>query len=518
MIETVGTEAFGASHRQSQMRVPVSLRRLFPLASFVGCADIRVFGATERSDECRPDVLFAAIAGTQVDGNRFVGEAVERGAGALLVQRPLADVAVPQCVVPNTRRAYARLCAALAGYPSGKLNIAGVTGTNGKTTVTWLIRSILQAAAKQTGILGTIEYDDGNRKDRSRLTTPDAKTLSQWLGAMVRRGTTHAAIELSSHALHQDRIAGTYLDVAVVTNVTQDHFDYHQDYASYLSAKSRIIEYVKVGGRIVLNADDPGSRSLHDRVDGSLRTTTYGFHPDSDVTAELLDESLSGSRFLLRLNGAGNGVEIRTPLVGRHNVSNCLAAAAVAAHFDVPAEAIAAGVESLAAVPGRLERIDCGQPFDVFVDYAHTDDALRRCVDSLQRLTQGRVICVFGAGGDRDRSKRPLLGNAAAGADLAVVTSDNARSEDPQQIIDDILPGFSGARNQPSVEVDRAAAIHWALQQAGAGDCVLVAGKGHEAEQIIGTERIPFDDREVIRRELHHFEQHTDPQQLRLRA
>ncbi len=518
MIETMGAKAFDVSHRPHPMQAPVSLQRLFPLASFVGCADVRVVEATEHSAQCRPNVLFAAIPGTHVDGSRFAGEAVERGASALLVQQPLGGVAVPQCVVPCTRKAYSQLCAALAGYPSRRLQITGVTGTNGKTTVAWLIRSILHAAGKQIGILGTIEYDDGRHAARSGLTTPDAKTLSKWLSAMVSRGTTHAAIELSSHALDQDRTAGTHLDVAVITNVTQDHFDYHQDHESYLSSKLRIVEHTKADGRVVLNADDPGSRSLYDRIDENLNITTYGLHTGADVTAELLGESFFGSRFVLHLPGEGDGIEVCTPLIGRHNVSNCLAAAAAATHCDVEPEAIAAGMESLASVPGRLERVDCGQPFDVFVDYAHTDDALRRCVNFLRRLTQGRVICVFGAGGDRDRSKRPLLGNAAADADLAVVTSDNPRSEDPERIIDDILPGFADTPKKPHVEVDRAEAIRWALQHAESGDCVLVAGKGHEVEQIIGTERIPFDDREVIRQVLHHSGQPAIPEKVWLLA
>jgi len=485
------------SQRLPKLRFPVSLLRLFPQSSFVGCADIRVTEATEHSGECGSNMLFSAIPGARVDGARFVEEAIERGATALLVQRPLAGVSVPQCVVPNVRKAYSQLCAALASYPSRCLNVSAVTGTNGKTTVTWLIRSILQAAGYRTGILGTIEYSDGGDAEQSALTTPDSKTLSNRLAAMVCRRTTHAVIELSSHALDQDRSAGTFLDAAVVTNVTQDHFDYHRDYQSYLSSKARILEHCKKGGLVVLNADDPGSASLRKQVDGNLDVITYGLETPADVSAEVLDESLSGSRFALKVGS--DGMEIRTSLIGRHNVSNCLAAAASAVRAGISLDVIASGIESLALVPGRLERVDCRQSFDVFVDYAHTDDALRCCIGFLRRLALGRVICVFGAGGDRDRSKRPLLGRAAAEADLAVVTSDNPRSEHPEQIIHEILAGFPLSQREPYVEVDRAEAIRWALEQAEPGDCVLVAGKGHELEQIIGTERIPFDDREVVR-------------------
>ena len=422
------------------------------------------------------------------------------------MERPLVGVSVPQCVVANVRKAYAELCAALEGQPGRYLKIAAVTGTNGKTTVTWLIRSILQHANRQTGLLGTIEYSDGLESSPATLTTPDSRTLSNRLATMLQRNTTHAAIELSSHALDQHRSAGTGLDVAIVTNVTQDHFDYHHDYESYHKSKSRIFDHLKPGGRIVLNADDPGCQKLQSRLGErpANDVTTFGLNSAADVTAEIVDESLTGSRFILSWNAEnGESIEIVTRLVGRHNVANCLAAAVAAKHFGITPEEIAAGIEALEIVPGRLERIECGQPFDVFVDYAHTDDALRRCIESLKRLTQGRVICVFGAGGDRDRSKRPLLASAAAEADLAVVTSDNPRTEDPQQIIDEILCGFESTRKQPFTEPDRAKAIRWAIEHAGPNDCLLVAGKGHETEQVIGTTRIPFDDREVIRNVLY---------------
>jgi len=480
----------------------VSLRRLFPQSSFVGCADIQVTKATHRSSECLPGELFAAIRGARCDGAEFVAEAVTRGADSVLVQQPMADVPVPQCVVPNVRRAYALLCSELAGYPSKHLQVAGVTGTNGKTTVTWLLRSIFESAGKQSGLLGTIQYDDGVETGPSQLTTPDSQTISLWLARMVQRGTTHAAMELSSHALDQDRPTGTQLDVAVVTNVTRDHLDYHQTVDSYLSSKTRIIEQLKPDGLFVLNADDAGSMTVGERVGSSHQRMTYGLKASADVWANILHESLEGTRFELVV--FGERVEISTPLVGRHNVSNCLAAAAAARHFGLTLDEIRNGIESLPSVPGRLERVDAGQPFDVFVDYAHTDDALRNSISSLASLSGGRLICLFGAGGDRDRSKRPLLGQAAAEADLAVVTSDNSRSEEPRRIIADILPGFTKAQRQPHVEPDRADAIRWALGRARPGDCVLIAGKGDETYQIVGAKRFPFDDRTMVRTILTH--------------
>jgi UDP-N-acetylmuramoyl-L-alanyl-D-glutamate--2,6-diaminopimelate ligase len=475
--------------------VAVNLRRLFPQASFVGCGDIHCSEATDRSTACRPNSLFAVICGTRADGYQYIHDALERGATALLVDRPLAGVAVPQCVVADVRRAYAELCAAHMGHPARHLGLAGVTGTNGKTTTTWLIRSILQTAGRQTGLLGTIEYSDGLSREPASLTTPDPAGLARRLAAMVSLKTTHVAMELSSHALDQRRTAGTLLDAAVITNITQDHFDYHQNFTAYRRSKLRIFDYLKAAGLAIVNLDDAGSRSCLE--DAPKRVTTYAIGEPADVTAEVVASSLSGSKFRLTIGARETLVE--TPLVGRHNVSNCLAAAAVAAHFGLGIDEIAHGVEALGAVPGRLESIDGGQPFPVFVDYAHTEDALRNCLTSLRPLTSGRIICVFGAGGDRDRTKRPLLGRAAAEADLAVVTSDNPRSEDPAAIISDILAGFTGSKRQPYVEADRERAIRWAIQHAGPEDTVLIAGKGHETEQIIGAERHPFDDREVAR-------------------
>lgn len=475
----------------------VSLKALLPHAQFVGDDDILVTHATERSDLVSPGVLFAAIPGTRRNGEEFARDAVLRGAEALLLSRDLPDLPVPQCVVPDVRHAFALLCDALAGHPSRTLKLVGVTGTNGKTTTTWLIRSIFRAAGFQTGLLGTIEYSDGSRRERAGLTTPDSQVLSNWLASMVASGTTHAAMELSSHALDQGRACGTQLDVAIVTNVTQDHFDYHQNFETYLAAKTRIAEHLKPDGVLVLNVDDRGSSAIAQRVDLGDRVVTFGIDHEADVTATILKETTAGTQFVL---GCGEGAEtVLTPMIGRHNVANALAAAAAAHHFGVPLKTIALGIELLLAVPGRLERVDAGQPFNVFVDFAHTEDALRRCVSNLRQLCSKRVLVVFGAGGDRDRSKRPKMAQAVLGADLIVVTSDNPRTEDPQRIIDDILAGFAPSFPPLHVDPDRKTAIAWTLAEARPGDCVLIAGKGHETEQIIGTQRFPFDDREVVR-------------------
>lgn len=475
---------------------PVSLKTLFPDAQFVGDDDILVTHATERSDMVSPGVLFAAIPGTRRNGEEFAQDAVVRGAEALLLSRELPDLPVPQCLVPDVRRAFALLCDALAGRPSQTLKLAGVTGTNGKTTTTWMMRSILRAAGYQTGVLGTIEYSDGARRERAGLTTPDSQVLSNWLASMVAAGTTHAAMELSSHALDQGRACGTQLDVAIVTNVTQDHFDYHQDFGKYLAAKTRIVEHLKPDGVLVLNADDERSSSIARSLPAGRRLVTFGINHEADVTAPILEESAAGTRFVL---GCGaEAEEVFTPLIGRYNISNALAAAAAAHHFGVPLKTIALGIELLGAVPGRMERVDAGQSFDVFVDFAHTDDALQRSLSNLRRVCSQRIIVVFGAGGDRDRNKRPKMARAVLAADMIVVTSDNPRTEAPQRIVDDILSGFAPSFPPLHIELDRRTAISWALDQARPGDCVLIAGKGHETEQIIGTKRFPFDDRLVV--------------------
>ena len=492
--------------------VTVSLRRLFPSASFVGCGDIRVREATDVSGSCEPGSLFAAVRGTRHDGVDYVNAALEQGAEALLVPHPVSTAAVPQCVVHDVRAGYARLCQALAGNPSGRLKLAGITGTDGKTTVAWLFRSIWQAAGQSSGLLGTIEYDDGGHTQQAHLTTPGPAALASWLAAMVARGTTHAALELSSHALDQDRAAGVELEVAVFTNLTQDHFDYHGDLASYAAAKSQIVDLCAPTGEIVFNADDPQIHKMVCSMDSGRvagrRCVSFGIYADADFTARIVDESVSGTRFCLQWTDPGGAavesVEMTTGLVGRHNVMNCLAAAAVAVGQGISESAIASGIGALTWVPGRLESVQCGQPFDVFVDFAHTEESLRRCLGALRRVVPGRVICVFGAGGDRDRTKRPMLGEAAAeGADICIVTSDNPRSEDPRRILAAIAEGVAKGGGTPVVVEDRQEAIVEAIGLAREGDAILVAGKGHETYQEIGGRRLRFDDREVVRETLH---------------
>ena len=470
----------------------ISLRRLFPTASFIGCGDIAVGSVTDRHDQCAPGDLFAVIRGSRFDGTRFVPAAVAAGATSVLVDRPLVGVNVPQCVVPDVRAAFSRLCLALKGNPQRNLHITGVTGTNGKTTVTWLIRAITQAASRSCGVVGTIEYSNGNDVLPASLTTPGPTDFADLTAEMVQLGTTHAAVELSSHALHQQRLAGLTLNAAVVTNITQDHFDYHENQESYRAAKARIADHCLPDAPIIVNADDEGCQQLVERFQ-SRNLVSFGLNPGA-ASRGIVIEATPGST-VVRFEVLGEVFEARLNLIGRHNVSNCVAAATVAHLAGVSGELIAAGLSSLRCVPGRLQSIDRGQSFRVFVDYAHTPDAVSQVIAALRPTTAKRLICVVGAGGDRDSSKRPQLGTAASQADIVVVTSDNPRSENPAEIAAAVQDGVTA--DLCRVELDRAAAIRWAIETAEPGDCVLLAGKGHENTQQIGNTTVPFDDREV---------------------
>lgn len=479
----------------SDRAVGVSLRGVLPESQWRGATDVRVTSCTSDSRACQPGDLFVALPGTRRDGHDYLLEAVSRGARAVLVERTVPDVGVPICLVPNAREAYGRICQALAGNPSQRVKVVGLTGTNGKTTTSFLVASVLDAGGYASGLLGTLGYFDGLDWERGALTTPAAPTLATWLARMEVNGCSHAVMEVSSHALVQQRLAGMVLEAAAVTNVGHDHLDYHHDHESYRRAKCRIVNHLDDHGLLVVNADDEGSASVLDCWDGPA--ISVGIEAAAEITATPLECCVSEQTFLL--SAGDDSVPVRTTLIGVPNIYNCLVAAALGLGHGLDLATVVRGLEAVVRVPGRLERIECGQPFGVFVDFAHTPEALAGCLDTLRPLVSGRLIVVFGAGGDRDRSKRPWMGRVAqARADLVVLTSDNPRSESPTAIIDDIL---AGCRNRTRVEVraDRAAAIRWALRQARPGDTVLIAGKGHETYQIIGSEQIDFDDREIAR-------------------
>ena len=498
--------------------ISVSLRQLFPTASFIGCADLKVRDAVCSSAEVSAGCLFAAVPGTTRHGSEFVGEALQRGARSLLLDRPLPECELPQCIVPNVREAFAELCHALFAHPTRHLGVVGVTGTNGKTTTTWMVRSILEAARGPSGLIGTIETSDGIGRSPASLTTPGSRDLASLLASTRRNQVRFTALELSSHALDQCRTAGTQLDVAVVTNLTQDHFDYHGTFENYRLAKSRIFGHLKRGGAAVLNADDAAAMSLLP-LTGSAQVVTYGLCPEAQVRGEILDQSVEGTHF--RVTAGTESTLCFTPLIGRYNVSNALAAITSCRQLGLSLQEMTAGLERLSLVPGRMQRVSAGQPYEVWVDYAHTEDGLRGAIAAVRPLVTGRLTVVFGAGGDRDPGKRAPMGRAAAEADIAIVTSDNPRSECPEAIAQQIVSGWPGGsrvgfsplfpEDTPlawakahatgpfvgCVILDRESAIRQAIHAAGPGDGVLIAGKGHEEIQIIGSEKRPFRDIEV---------------------
>jgi UDP-N-acetylmuramoyl-L-alanyl-D-glutamate--2,6-diaminopimelate ligase len=440
-----------------------------------------------------PGVLFVCVPGTRADGHDFAGEAVDRGAVALLVERPL-ELPVPQLVVTDARAAMAIVADAFFGRPSEQLVIAGVTGTNGKTTTAFLLHSVLEAAGLHPGLLGTVESRVGGERRPAVRTTPEAIDVQRTLREMLDRGDRSCAMEATSHGSELRRLDRIRFDALVFTTLTQDHLDFHGTLERYFDAKRRLFEADPPPAAAV-NVADPYGRVLADELRAAgTPLLTFGFSPDADLRPEELELGADGASF------RAGGLELSTRLRGTFNVENALGTAAAARLLGLPDQSIERGIASLAGVPGRFEAVEEGQPFTVLVDYAHTPDSLENVLRAARELTDRRVICVFGCGGDRDRGKRPLMGRIAAElADIAIVTSDNPRSEDPQRIIDEIVAGTGVG---VEVEPDRRTAIEHAVELARSGDVVLVAGKGHEQGQEFRDRKIPFDDREVAREAL----------------
>jgi UDP-N-acetylmuramoyl-L-alanyl-D-glutamate--2,6-diaminopimelate ligase len=464
--------------------------------------DLRISSLDYDSRRIAPGGIFFALAGAKTDGKQFVPQAIDRGAIAVVSEQPrpasLPDVVV-WVRVPAGRRALALVAANFYGRPAQALSLVGVTGTNGKTTTTFLIDSILRAAGRRTGIFGTVLWRTPARAALASTTTPESLELTRLFAELRDAGGTDAVLEVSSHALALDRVWGCHFAAAIFTNLTRDHLDFHRTMENYFAAKRRLFEGTGAGApdNGVINLDDPHAPAL---AGLARRTISYGLTSLADVTTESYRLDSDGLAFTART--PAGPIELRSRLVGAVNVSNILAAVATALAVGVDRDAIARGVARMVTVPGRFERVEQGQPFLVAVDYAHTDDALRRLLETARELKlPGRILLLFGAGGDRDRAKRPLMGEAAAhGSDLAVVTSDNPRSEDPMAIIEEILPGLAGA--EYIVEPDRARAIGRILAEAKPGDIVLLAGKGHETYQVLRDRTIPFDDRLVARQVL----------------
>jgi UDP-N-acetylmuramoyl-L-alanyl-D-glutamate--2,6-diaminopimelate ligase len=456
-------------------------------------ADLEVAGLTADSRTAGPGMLYIAVRGSQTDGHRFIPDAVARGVVAVVVEH-VVSAGVPELVVRDGRRAALLLGRFWHGDPGRKLTLVGITGTNGKTTTTALVRHLFNGEAT-AGSIGTLGAFDGAGatvdSTAGSLTTPGPIDLQATLAQLVARGVTHVAMETSSHSLDQGRLEGLSFAAGVFTNLTRDHLDYHGTMEDYLSAKLKLDGLLAADGVQVVNADDLAWRALP----GGRRRVCFGMGGPAEVRAEELELGNAGSSFRL-CTPAGNA-GIRLPLLGEFNIANALAAAATGHGLGIPVEVIAERLSQAPQVPGRMERLAV-EPAVILRDYAHTPDALERALEALRPLTAGRLIVVFGCGGERDRGKRPVMGRIAATlADLAIVTSDNPRTEDPDRIIDEVEQGMGAKAHQR--HRDRRAAIAAALAAARRGDTVLLAGKGHETYQVIGTDKVPFDEREIVR-------------------
>ncbi|HEX2050434.1 MAG TPA: UDP-N-acetylmuramoyl-L-alanyl-D-glutamate--2,6-diaminopimelate ligase [Actinomycetota bacterium] len=458
-----------------------------------------VSGVAFDSRAVRPGDLFFCVPGGTADGHRFAPHALAAGAAALCVERPV-DGDAPQVVVADVRRAMARVGAEFYGRPAEQMAMLGVTGTNGKTTTAFLLESMLRTSGRTTGLVGTIETRVAGATRRGVRTTPESLDLQALFAEMVAAGVDAVAMEVTSHALALHRVEGIRFRAAAFTNLSQDHLDFHGDMSSYFEAKRSLFR----PGRVetgAANVDDPYGRKLAETAE--VPFVAFGTSPDADVRATDVTLRPSGSEFVLSTRRGD--VDVTTTLAGAFNVSNCLAAAAVASSAGLGLADVAAGIAALDAVPGRFERVDAGQPFAVVVDYAHTPGSLESALHAARELAGrdgGRVVCVFGCGGGRDRGKRPLMGAAAArAADIVVVTSDNPRHEPPEAIAGEVVEGIVATRAEgpDAVVLDRSEAISVALRRARPGDVVLVAGKGHETGQEIGDVVVPFDDRDAAR-------------------
>ncbi|MGC8830267.1 MAG: UDP-N-acetylmuramoyl-L-alanyl-D-glutamate--2,6-diaminopimelate ligase [Verrucomicrobiia bacterium] len=473
--------------------------------SVSGSLDCKVNGIAFNSRYVLPGYIFVALKGQNTDGHNFIADAIERGALAVVCERNgLNSARAVKIVVDDSRDALAKLSAAFYKNPSSRLKVIGVTGTNGKTTVSFMIKSIFEMAGIRSGLIGTIRYEIGERVIPAWRTTPESLDLQSMLYQMTREGCKACVMEVSSHALDQKRVLGIEFDAAVFTNLTQDHLDYHKNMDNYYEAKKKLFNAIQSPSKksiAVINIDDCYGERLYRETDLAVRCS-YGVKNQATIRASNINTSTNGSDFTVDLEG--NKFDCHLPLIGRHNIYNALAAIGVALAFDIPINTIKYALSKMQPVPGRLEKIDVGQPFNVIVDYAHTDDALQNVLTSLRELTPGRLLLTFGCGGSRDTSKRYKMGAVAAKfADYTIITTDNPRKESPQKIASQIVEGYVAQRTDGfEVELDRKRAINAIVSMAKAGDTVLIAGKGHEAYQEFEDTIIPFDDRVYAREAL----------------
>ncbi|MFC5651688.1 UDP-N-acetylmuramoyl-L-alanyl-D-glutamate--2,6-diaminopimelate ligase [Paenibacillus solisilvae] len=482
------------------------LASLLSTGRLVGNGETEIGGIQIDSRKVAQGDLFICLQGHTVDGHKFAPRAVESGAAALVVDRVL-ELDVPQLVVKDTRLAMAILADSYFGQPSHKLKLIGITGTNGKTTTTYLIEQILSDAGYAPGVIGTVEMRYNGQSLPMSGTTPEALDLQRYLAAMVDAGTDYCAMEVSSHALEQGRVKGSRYRTAIFTNLTQDHLDYHGTMENYAAAKGLL--FSRLGNEYavseaersyaVLNADDAASKEF--ALLTSAEVLTYGVDHEADVRASNIRITAHGTSF--HLESFKGKADIMLQMAGKYNVYNALAAVCAALIEGIPLDRIKQSLEALPGVPGRVEAVKAGQQFAVIVDYAHTPDGLENVLKAVKEFAAGRIICVFGCGGDRDRTKRPIMGKIAAHyADYAIVTSDNPRTEDPELILQDIEAGLTEDgvdKSRYELLADRHAAIQKAVEMASPDDVVLIAGKGHETYQLIGGQTFDFDDREVAK-------------------
>ncbi|MDR3053151.1 MAG: UDP-N-acetylmuramoyl-L-alanyl-D-glutamate--2,6-diaminopimelate ligase [Coriobacteriales bacterium] len=461
-----------------------------------------------RSDAVRPGSIFFCVVGAKSDGHHFAADAAARGAVALAVQHPVA-VDLPQVTLANTRLSLALSSSALFDQPSRSLSVVGITGTNGKTTtsylVDWILRQAFKTTGEKTGLIGTVETRIGSTVLPSEHTTPESYDLQKLLSRMQRSGLTHVTMEVSSHAIALDRVAGTEFAVVAFSNLTQDHLDFHPDMESYFNAKAKLFASPLARARVIDIDGSYGARLAQRCTEAGHKVLTCGFATQAAVRATQVSYRADATQLTV-LTPQGE-ISFSYPLIGSFNVSNVLLALAISLELGLSLPGIVQALEQVPQIPGRLERVlptgaGAHLPVKLFVDYAHTPDSISKALAALAAIRTGRMGIVFGCGGDRDASKRPLMGAAARAADFAVVTSDNPRSEDPLAIIADILPGMAGFEEHYTVEPDRRRAIACALAQAAPGDFILLAGKGHEDYQLVGQEKLTFDDRVVAAQEM----------------
>ena len=463
------------------------------LARIAGDAEITC--VTSDSRQCKPGCCFVAVAGSKVDGHDFIDRAISSGASAVISQKSVdLPENFPHAIVSDTQRTLGLCAQKLAGSPANKMTCVGITGTNGKSTVAHLVHSIFKLAKLKSGMIGTITYETASRSIPATMTTPPAEHLAQMMKEMVDAGVTHLVMEVSSHALDQKRTAGIDFEVAAFTNLSGDHLDYHKTMDDYLAAKATLFTNLSADSWAVLNCDDKASAKISETVIAKI--CNYGLTPLADLRARIERIDANGSVFDIIYRG--ESAEVHTPLIGRHNVYNCLAACGICLSLGMDLYDIAKYLGRISNVPGRLQRVESNADLNVFVDYAHTDDALANVLGAMRPIAKGRVIVVFGCGGDRDKTKRPRMAKIAHDlADYSIVTSDNPRTENPDEIIKDIIAGFEGDTGKCLIEVDRRKAIARAIEMATPEDVVLIAGKGHEDYQLINGIKNHFDDVEV---------------------